>query len=233
MSNRAMGSHQSRTMQSDTWLTPPHIIQALGSFDLDPCTPPEMPWTTAITRYTEKENGLIQPWSGRVWLNPPYGDEAAAWMSKLADHGNGVALTFARTETVMFFQQVWERCNGILFLKGRLFFHRADGTRAKANAGAPSCLIAYGMQNADCLEACGLEGQYLPVNYTRVIVVGISPSWFRVVSIVINRHGDSDLSVVYSMVEQLAPDKVEKNQHWKEKVRQKVYEYRNKKTKVQ
>lgn len=30
-----------------TWLTPPHIIEALGPFDLDPCCPPTMPWRTA------------------------------------------------------------------------------------------------------------------------------------------------------------------------------------------
>ena len=34
---RAMGSHQSHRAQTTTWLTPPHIIESLGHFDLDPC----------------------------------------------------------------------------------------------------------------------------------------------------------------------------------------------------
>lgn len=223
-----MGSHQSAVMMSDTWLTPPAVIRALGEFDLDPCTPEYMPWETAKHRYTIKDNGLIQNWFGRVWLNPPYGAEAIKWLAKLSSHGNGIALTFARTETEMFFGQIWEKCNGILFMKGRLHFHHPDGTRAKANAGAPSCLIAYGDNNADCLESCALPGQYLPVNYTKFVVIGISPSWFKVVSIVVKNHGDQDLSVIYNMIERIAPDKVEHNQFWKEKVRQQLQVYRRK-----
>lgn len=227
-SNKGIGGHQSARMLSDTWLTPPSIIHALGKFDLDPCTPAIMPWSTAAKRYTEAENGLIQHWEGRVWLNPPYGDQAVHWLNKLADHGNGIALTFARTETEMFFSQIWERCNGLLFLKGRLHFHHADGTRAKANAGAPSCLIAYGMDNSECLESCSIPGQYVPMNYTRFIVVGVSPSWFKVVSIAIRHHGDGDLSILYQTVERMAPDKVNANQHWREKIRQQLYVYRKK-----
>jgi hypothetical protein len=226
---RSMGSHQSASMISDTWLTPPEIIQALGPFDLDPCTPEVMPWATAAHRFTPADDGLLQEWFGRVWLNPPYSREAVKWLRKLSGHGNGIALTFARTETDMFFREVWEKGDAILFLRGRLHFHLPDGTRAKANAGAPSCLIAYGMANVERLEACStseLPGRFLPLSYTHVIVVGVSPSWFSVVSIAVRRHGDNDLRPIYEMVERMAPDKVAGNQHWKEKVRQKVQVYR-------
>jgi hypothetical protein len=148
-------------MKSDTWLTPPHILQALGPFDLDPCCPPDMPWPTAKRDYTRAENGLKQPWEGRVWLNPPYSREAVKWLTKLADHGYGTALVFARTETEWFVEQVWRRASAVLFLYGRLHFHHADGTRAKANAGAPSCLVAYGSIDADLLESSGLDGRFV------------------------------------------------------------------------
>lgn len=216
-------------MITDTWLTPPGIIQALGVFDLDPCTPDVMPWETARVRYTIKENGLASPWFGRVWLNPPYGREAAKWLNKMTTHNNGVALIFARTETKDFFRYVWDQADGLLFIKGRLFFHHAGGTKAKANAGAPSVLIGYGRQNANCLESCGIPGKYVPLNWTPVIVVGISPSWFSVVSIAVRHHGETDLTPVYQMVERIAPDKVSKNPHWKEKVRQQVQRYRKQK----
>ena len=36
----------------DEWLTPPEIIQALGHFDLDPCSPIDRPWPTAKVRQT-------------------------------------------------------------------------------------------------------------------------------------------------------------------------------------
>jgi hypothetical protein len=159
----SMGSHQSAAMKSDTWLTPPEIIQALGKFDLDPCCPPVMPWPTASRTFSVREDGLMQPWEGRVWLNPPYSREAVKWLRKMADHGHGTALLFARTETAWFFETVWHAATAVLFLEGRIHFHRADGSRAEANAGAPSCLVGYGEEDARILEASGIAGHYVRI----------------------------------------------------------------------
>lgn len=146
-----MGGHQSAAFETDVWLTPPHILDALGPFDLDPCaSPAPRPWPTAAKHYTREDNGLMMPWHGRVWLNPPYGGPhtIGPWMRRMARHNRGAALIFARTETEVFFETVWAVAYAIVFLRGRLFFHHADGTRAKHNAGAPSCLIAYGEDDA-------------------------------------------------------------------------------------
>ena len=145
----------------DEWLTPPQLIQPLGEFDLDPCSPVNRPWSTAKAHYTKHDDGLALPWFGRVWLNPPYGNQTGKWMKKLADHGNGVALTFARTETKMFFDTVWNRADAILFLRGRLKFHNVDGTPGNNSAGAPSCLIAYGETNALSLDGMKDFGRYI------------------------------------------------------------------------
>lgn len=154
-----MGGHQSARMITDTWLTPPEILSALGPFDLDPCAAPEpRPWPTADVHYALPSDGLTEPWFGRVWCNPPYSREAVKWLRRLAEHGTGTALVFARTETTWFVETVWEQASAILFLHGRLHFHHADGTRAPANAGAPSCLVAYGQDDAQVLTTCGLEG---------------------------------------------------------------------------
>lgn len=157
----SMGSHQSAAMKSDTWLTPPHIVLALGEFDLDPCCPPDMPWKTAARSFTKKDDGLALQWHGRVWLNPPYSRDAVHWLRKMAYHGKGTALVFARTETEWFVETVWEAATAVLFLYGRLHFHHADGTRAAANAGAPSCLVAYGNDDAKTLRESGLSGRYV------------------------------------------------------------------------
>ena len=85
----SLSAHQSARMMTDEWLTPPEILAALGPFDLDPCTPDAMPWQTAAARYTKRDDGLAQPWRGRVWLNPPFGREAVRWLRKLAAHGDG------------------------------------------------------------------------------------------------------------------------------------------------
>lgn len=161
-----MGGHQSSAMLKDEWLTPPSIIHALGgpeSFDFDPCAPIFRPWPTAKQHYTIADNGLLKPWHGRGWFNPPYGGPAIVgpWMRRIAEHGNGTALTFARTETDLFFETVWKRAFALLFIRGRLYFHHVDGSRAAANAGAPSCLIAYGYSDAVILRNCGIAGQFI------------------------------------------------------------------------
>jgi len=153
-----MGAHQSSKMKNDEWLTPPEIIHALGNFDLDPCAPVTRPWPTAKNHFTVIDNGLMLPWFGRVWCNPPYGRESQEWLARLAGHGNGIALIFARTETEMFFSQVWNKAHAVFFIKGRLFFHYVDGRKAEANSGAPSCLVAYGAANTKALEESGIKG---------------------------------------------------------------------------
>ena len=157
----SMGGHQSAAMLKDEWLTPPHILRALGPFDIDPCAPINRPWPMARDHFTIADNGLSRAWVGRAWVNPPYGAEAARWLERAADHGNAIALIFARTETAMFCDHVWGKASALLFIAGRLHFHHVDGSRARANGGAPSVLIAYGRENAAVLESCGIAGAFV------------------------------------------------------------------------
>lgn len=140
----AMSEHQSSSAKTVEWYTPPSIIKALGPFDLDPASPIERPWDTAKKHYNINDDGLSKPWEGMVWLNPPYGRDTQFWMRRLADHGSGVALIFARTETAMFFESIWPKASAIFFFEGRLNFHFPDGSRCPTNAGAPSVLVSYG-----------------------------------------------------------------------------------------
>ena len=148
----SLSGHQSARMKNDEWLTPPSIVQALGSFDLDPCAPVVRPWDTARNHLTIEHDGLAQEWSGRVWLNPPFGREAVKWLRRLVVHGNGIALIPARTETEMFYECVWGVADAVLFIKSRPHFHYVDGRRADFNSGAPICLVAYGKENARLLR---------------------------------------------------------------------------------
>lgn len=146
------------------WLTPPHIIKALGDFDLDPCAATNRPWDTAKHHFIEADDGLAQEWFGRVWCNPPYGPGMEKWLGKLAAHsGGGVALVFARTETKTFFDTVWGKASAIYFLKGRLRFHKPDGERG-ATAGSPSVLIAYGERERETLRNCTLPGYFVDLS---------------------------------------------------------------------
>jgi len=142
-------SHEGET---NTWFTPQNIIKTLGPFDLDPCTQSYRPFDTAVRHICEDkgECGLSAKWHGRVWLNPPYGRTIARWLSKLADHGNGIALVFSRTETT-WAQSLLSRANSVNFLKGRIAFLRADG-KPVTNAGTGSMLLAFGAENVEAIK---------------------------------------------------------------------------------
>ena len=128
-----------------SWITPKYIIDALGPFDLDPCCPDGgMPWPTAARMITKSEDGLKQEWRGRVWLNPPYGREAMPFFERMVSHRpGGIALVFARTDTALWQDFIFPHATSILFIRGRLRFHRQDGG-VVTTATAPSALIAYG-----------------------------------------------------------------------------------------
>jgi len=168
---RAMGGHEKNGKGEAIWLTPPELVKALGPFDLDPCFSEPRPWSTASTMYGPDAagglGGLYEGWFGSVWCNPPYGTLAADWLAKCAEHGNCVALIFARTETETFFQEVWRKADGIFFFKGRISFCKPDGTRVKANSGAPSVLIAYGGDAVQRIKNAGLSGQFVDLNLQR------------------------------------------------------------------
>ena len=149
-------SHQGAT---NTWFTPKRIVGALGGFDLDPCTQSFRPFDTALRHieYDRGQCGIEQEWSGRVWLNPPYGKDVGVWLEKLERHGNGIALVFSRTET-RWAQRALSKCDGVLFLKGRISFIHETGKKSH-NASNGSMLLFYGKDNLKYKKS--LPGQFL------------------------------------------------------------------------
>jgi hypothetical protein len=219
---KGIGGHHSAASQSDEWLTPPELLAKLGEFDLDPCAPVERPWSTAREHYTINDNGLMKPWRGRVFCNPPY---SSPWlwrfMARMQDHGRGTALVFARTETEWFFEYVWRGATALHFLEGRLNFHLPDGTRSKHNAGGPSVLCAYGFDDAERLGDSGIEGQFVPLLLPRSYAVAAipgDPSWRELVTRFMQGRGAVRLDELYRAIEGHA--KARGNQHWRAKVRQ-------------
>lgn len=157
-----------RTKNStDEWYTPKEIIDALGIFDTDPCAPPQPLWRTAGTMYNKHDNGLIQQWHGRVWLNPPYSRPLICqFLEKMSSHNNGIALLFNRCDSTLFQEYVLSKCSGILFLNKRIKFFRPDGTQGH-NPGCGSILVAYGENNLETLKSCPLQGKlFIPAPNT-------------------------------------------------------------------
>lgn len=145
------------------WLTPPYVIDALGEFDLDPCSPIERPFDTAKIHYTINDDGLSKKWFGRVWCNPPYGKHSGKWIAKCVNHKNAMLLIFARTETKVWHDMIWNNADAIFFLKGRLKFYTTKGIE-KGAAGSPSVLVAFGKENVEALKNTSLSGKLIILN---------------------------------------------------------------------
>ena len=154
-------THESSHNETKEWYTPPDIFLKIGiEFDLDPCAPPDkiIPWIPAKKRFSVLENGLTQKWGGSVWLNPPYGADTPKWLERLAEHKNGIALVFARTDT-NWFNKYATQANVICFVKGRICFMKHDLTPG----GMPGCgsmLLGYGDKCADALIRSNLGPCY-------------------------------------------------------------------------
>lgn len=94
---------KNKSVSSDEWYTPQWIIEKLGPFDLDPCSPEHRPFDTATVHWTKQQDGLRMPWGKpenvRVWLNPPYSRPLVVlFVRKMAEHNNGIACLRNRRE---------------------------------------------------------------------------------------------------------------------------------------
>lgn len=159
-----MNTSYERTNASDEWYTPKEIIDALGKFDIDPCAAITPLWETATNTFNKNDNGLLKEWKGRVWLNPPYSRPLVdQFVQKLAEHGNGIALLFNRCDSKLFQDIIFKEATAMMFLKGRIKFYRADGSRGDS-PGCGSVLVAFGEENAETLRTCNIAGKYIRIN---------------------------------------------------------------------
>jgi hypothetical protein len=120
---------------SNEHYTPSQYIEAarrvLGGIDLDPASCAEAnKIVKAAEFYTEKQNGLLRPWRGRIWLNSPYGNLPGKFIAKLdSERQNGnvtaaIVLVNAHCTDTVWFKSLWD---GILcFTDHRINFYGDD-----------------------------------------------------------------------------------------------------------
>jgi len=117
----------------DDWATPWQFVRELerefGPFDLDPCATPRT--AKAARFYTIEDDGPSQPWTGRVFCNPPYSNKEL-WLSKAIESAKAGATVFmllpASTETAWFHDLVLPHASEVRFLRGRIRFLGYLGT---------------------------------------------------------------------------------------------------------
>jgi hypothetical protein len=143
--------------KSDEWRTPKSIFDALGLvFDLDPCWPLEGPcFVPARQRYTVHDNGLVQPWHGLIWLNPPFGGRRGhvPWLKKFFIHGNGIALVNALTSSDWFHETIVPNAQLLGFPNGKTKFIKPDGSVGTEPANGIVLISAGEVANSALLKS--------------------------------------------------------------------------------
>jgi hypothetical protein len=130
---------------SNEHYTPQKYIDAaravMGAIDLDPAS---CKFANVVVQaqefFTEKENGLTKPWSGRVWLNPPYGGQAGEFVEKLVKEIaakrviSAIVLVSAGATDTQWFQPLWD-ATALCFTNHRINFY-GDGERSGNTVGS-------------------------------------------------------------------------------------------------
>jgi ParB family chromosome partitioning protein len=128
---------------SDGWYTPPKYIalarEVLGAIDLDPASCSAAQAVVQAGRYyTEHEDGLIQPWFGRMWINPPY-SAPTPWVRRaITEYREGhidAALILTNSYTETGWWQDLAAVATMLFFRGRLNFWHPDKTATQNRTG--------------------------------------------------------------------------------------------------
>jgi len=160
--------------QRQDWATPTDIYEDLnqryGPFTLDAAASAE---NAKCARYwTEADDALTKPWTGRTFCNPPY-QYCAKFVERAIDearNGNAeivVLLVPARTDT-RWFREAWEHADEVRFLSGRIAFEGASGP-----APFPSSAIVL-------RRPATWASAHERVTYTMPTRHGTRPRWFIV-----------------------------------------------------
>lgn len=123
------------------WATPQDFFDKLNliyGFELDVCATPEN--AKCARFFTKEQDGLVQEWTGYVWMNPPYGREIGKWVRKAYESSQAgatvVCLLPARVDTA-WWHDYCEK-GRYQFVRGRLKFNGY-----KWSAPFPSAVVIF------------------------------------------------------------------------------------------
>jgi phage N-6-adenine-methyltransferase len=137
---------------SDEWYSPKSLFDDLNlHFDLDVASAIDnKSHVPATRRYTIEDDGLVQTWEGRVWMNPPY-SKPSPWVTKWLEHCNGIALLpMAKSR---WFNELMQSEAKFVLLPSTFKFDSPEGKPLSLMMG--STLWALGDDNVEAISRLG------------------------------------------------------------------------------
>lgn len=144
---------------TDDSYTPRWIFDAMGlEFDLDVAAPPGGPWHVPCRRYyTAADDGLIQPWEGLAWCNPPYSNYLP-WAERFA-HADRAALMGILLPEVTWFPTVMNAADAVAMIS--CDFTRPPGKLIRLRQQVFVAFRGVGIEPAERLAAADRYGAVL------------------------------------------------------------------------
>lgn len=95
--------------------------------------------------FTQEQNSLIQDWGSSNWCNPPF-DNIQAFIDKAIEEskkGKTTVMLLPSDTSVTWFYNGFNAASKVIFLKGRLAYHRADTGQKVSNNNKGSVFFIF------------------------------------------------------------------------------------------
>ena len=140
-------------MANDDLYTPKWIFDEIGlTFDLDVCASNNQNIVVPADKsYTLEDDGLVSPWHGRVWMNPPF-SKPKPWAEKWLSHANGIAL-LPLSGNSGWWRDLWHSEASVVMVKPNTGFMNPEGKEQKIMYGIS--IWAIGEENVHAIEGFG------------------------------------------------------------------------------
>jgi len=131
----------------------------------DPAWSPRSFSRAAVT-YTKRDDGLVQPWYGRVWLNPPWSNpgpwiDKILWFMRELPEYNEVMLLVRNDPSTAWWSVAWKHATAIAFLPERTRYHQVGESGEIEPCGTPtftSVVFYFGHDARRFIETASAHG---------------------------------------------------------------------------
>lgn len=144
----------------DVWQTPAGVTEMLRPIDLDPCAGPDTDIGDRNLR--KQDDGLTSPWSGRVFVNPPFSDKEA-WLRKAVSEQDQTDVVFVltpdSTDTISWWHEFVEpHADYVWFAEGRVSYIVPETGEPKGSPTFGTAINVFGDPGSDTLDRMARDG---------------------------------------------------------------------------